>query len=202
MNQITLLIVDDHPIVLEGLKAMFEFRPKFSVAAALPSAEDAVKWIKENGEVDVVLSDVRMPGMTGFDLVEELGKSHPNVKVVLLSGTPLMDERKKARELGAAGYFAKTANTATLADAVRSLAECSEEFLSEDYTPSRTDLTLKEEETLRYMALGKTREEIAIITACSPETVKNRMTVIRQKLDAPNAASAISRAYELGILRA
>lgn len=201
MNEkIRIAIADDHPIVREGMQAMFETSGRFEVVALFDSGANVVDWCVENGLPDVVLTDVRMPGIDGFALLSKLLLLFPSAKVLMLAGLPNADEERRAREKGAKGYMAKTADTLKLANAVARIASGETGFVSDSYTSVKSPFTPREQEILKYLALGKTRDEISIIIGCSPETVKVRITEIRRKMDASNTTAAIARAYEMGIL--
>ena len=199
--KIKIMIIDDHPVVREGLAAMFSSRGKFDVVASLDDGVEAVKWLSANPMPDVVLSDVRMPEMDGFEALRQMREKFSGIKVILLAGLPMKQEEERARKEGASGYMAKSSNTTRLADAVEKVVGGLVDFASDDYRPLKTPFTDKEQQTLEYLAQGKTREEIAIIMECSPDTVKNRTKAIREKMDAPNVAAAVVRACVLGYLR-
>ena len=102
MNEkIRIAIADDHPIVREGMQAMFETSGRFEVVALFDSGANVVDWCVENGLPDVVLTDVRMPGIDGFALLSKLLLLFPSAKVLMLAGLPNADEERRAREKGA-----------------------------------------------------------------------------------------------------
>lgn len=201
MDRIRLMIVDDHPIVREGLGAMFASRGKFEIVASLDDGAEAVAWCRGHGIPDVILSDVRMAEMDGFETLRQLRGAFPDVRVILLAGLPNKAEEARARADGARGYMSKSANTTRLAEAVEKVAEGVVEFAADDYRGVKSPFTPKEQEVLEYLAQGKTREEIAVITGTAPDTVKQRTKAIREKMDAPNVAAAVVRACVLGYLR-
>ena len=201
MDRKKIVIVDDHPIVREGMKAMFEMSGRFELAAILENGRDVIEWCRFNGLPDVVITDVRMPGLDGFALLERLRGEFPGAKVLMLAGLPNCAEEKRARAMGACGYMSKGANTLALANAVMRLAEGQGEFAADAYASARSPFTPREEEALGYFALGKTREETALIMGVGVETVKSYAKAIREKMDAANTAAAIARAYELGYLQ-
>ena len=95
---ITLMIVDDHPMVREGLEAMLMSEEGFSVVALAKNGEEAIALAAEK-KPDIVLSDIRMPKMDGLTLLERLHAAQPGVKVLLLAGMPLKEEEARARWL-------------------------------------------------------------------------------------------------------
>ena len=197
---IKVLIVDDHPIIREGLSTMFASRSRFAVAGTAAGAEEALEFCRANGLPDVVLSDIVMPRRDGLWLLEQMLKEFPAAKVLLLA-MPRAEEEESARTSGAKVYVSKSIDTIALADAVAGIASGMLEFVTDSFVPVKSPFTEKQLETLKYLALGKTREEIAIIQGCAAETVKSRITEIRRKMDASNVTAAVFRAQEMGYIR-
>jgi DNA-binding NarL/FixJ family response regulator len=200
---IRVLIVDDHPIVRDGLEVLLASEKGLSIHCSVASAEEAVALCEKKGPPDVVVTDVHMPGgMTGLELAARLKKTSPSARVLLLAGMPLKAEVDEARALGAAGYLPKSSKRGVLAAAIRRVVAEPGVFVEEAYVQPKTILSAREAEILKYMALGKTREEIAMILGIGFETVRTHTKNLIAKLDASNSTGAVSRAYELGLLRA
>lgn len=198
----TIMIVDDHPLVREGMASMLENESDFKVTASVASGAEAVAWCKENGAPDVVVSDIRMPGMDGFETLAKLQRTHPDIRMLMLAGMPLKAEEEKARAAKARGYLPKSIDWERLVAAIR-LAAKKGEFIAESFDEVKTGpLSPRETEIVRYISQGKTHEEIGIILGISSETVRSHTKSIQRKLDCTNSASAVTRAFELGILRA
>jgi two-component system secretion response regulator SsrB len=198
---ISVVIVDDHPMVREGLEAMLLSERGFKVNALAEDGHDAISVCRVT-KPDIVLCDIRMPGMDGFETLQHLKKIHPDINVLMLAGMPLKDEEERAKELGAKGYLPKSIDIAILTQSIKAIAAGSEEFVCEKFTSSPSLLSHRELEVLKLVASGKQREEIAKCLGVSPESVKTYLKGIMNKLDCPNATSSVSKAYELGILRA
>ena len=198
---ISLMIVDDHPMVREGLAAMLESEKDFTVTALAASGEEAVA-IGKMSKPDVILSDIRMPGFDGFETLARLKAVHPDIRVLLLAGMPLKEEETRAREEGAKGYLPKSIDQDRLTAAIRAIAAGTAEFVREDFAAAPSTLTPRELDVLKLVAQGKQREAIATALGIGSESVKTHLKGIMTKLNCPNATSAVSRAYELGILRA
>ena len=200
---IRVLIVDDHPIVRDGLEVLLASEKGLSIHGSVASAEEAVALCEKKGAPDVVVTDVHMPGgMTGLELAARLKKTCPSARVLLLAGMPLKSEVDEAKANGAAGYMPKSSKRGMLSAAIRRVAADPAAFVEEGYVQPKTILSSRESEILRGMAMGKTREEIAIILGIGFETVRTHTKNLMAKLDATNSAGAVSRAYELGLLRA
>ena len=118
---VSIMIVDDHPMVREGLAAMLESERDFSVAALAATGEEAVA-IAGVAKPDVVLSDIRMPGIDGFGVLAKLKESYPDIRVLLMAGMPLKEEEARAREEGAKGYLPKNVDQDRLVAAIRTIA--------------------------------------------------------------------------------
>lgn len=194
----TILVVDDHPLVREGMKSMLKLAG-FKVGMA-SGAEEALSVIAKKAP-DLIVTDIRMPKMDGFEFAARLRKVCPSAKVLMLAGMPLTHEVEQAKECGAAGYLPKSTPWRDLVQAIRDiLSGCP--FREESFEEENDGtLSKRELEILRWFAKGKTQEEVAVICSISLETIKSHSKAIRTKLDAPNITGAVTRAYELGILR-
>lgn len=198
---ISILIVDDHPMVREGLEAMLLSEEGFDVVALSANGEDALKAAAKH-RPDVILSDVRMPKMDGFAMLEHLRRLVPESRVVFLAGMPLKEEERRAEEGGARGYLPKDVDQDRLSAAIREVAADAGRFVREEFQSAPSLLTAREMDVLRLVAQGRQRDQIAAALGIGPESVKTHLKGIMNKLDCPNATSAVGRAYELGILRA
>ena len=198
---ISLMIVDDHPMVREGLAALLESERDFVVSALAATGEEAVA-IGKMSKPDVVMSDIRMPGMDGFGVLAKLKEIHPDIRVLLMAGMPLKEEETRAREEGAKGYLPKNVDQDSLVAALRAIAADTPEFICEEFQSAPSTLTARELDVLKLVAKGNQRDAIAATLGIGGESVKTHLKGIMTKLGCPNATSAVSRAYELGILRA
>lgn len=198
---ISIAIIDDHPMVREGLEAMLTSDGAFDVVALAANGAEALEVLPKSS-VDVVLSDVRMPRMDGFAMLEHLRKLMPGVKVVFLAGMPLKEEEARARRDGAAGYLPKDVDQDRLSTVIKAIASGEESFATEQFQAAPSLLTVREMDVLRLLAQGNQRDQIAARLGIGAESVKTHLKGIMTKLNCPNATSAVGRAYELGILRA
>lgn len=197
MGAIRILIVDDHPMVREGLAAMLDSEDGFAVAGLAANGEEALQLAADT-QPDVILSDVRMPKLDGFSMLERLH----GAKVLFLAGMPLKDEEQRARDLGAKGYLPKDVDQDRLSEAIREIAAGAGDFVCEAFQSAPSPLTARELDVLRHLAKGLQRDQIAAALGIGSESVKTHLKGIMAKLHAPNATSAVGRAFELGILRA
>ena len=197
---ISIVIVDDHPMVREGLEAMLLSEDGFKVDALCANGEEALDAVGSL-KPDVVLSDVRMPKLDGFGMLERLKSLHPEVRVILLAGMPLKEEEYRAKTMGASGYLPKDVDQDRLSQVIRSVADKSLDFACEQFQAAPSLLTAREMDVLRLVAQGNQRDQIAVALGIGAESVKTHLKGIMTKLNCPNATSAVGRAYEMGILR-
>lgn len=198
---ISIVIVDDHPMVREGLEAMLSSQSDLSVVAVVPDGDAALKACSLH-RPNLVLTDVRMPRMDGFALLKQIREIYPSTRVLMLAGMPLHEEEMRAREAGANGYLPKSINHDMLCNAIHQIMENACSFAAEDYeSPANGLLTKRELDILKGLARGKQREEIARELGIGLESVKTHAKNAMNKLGATNSTYAVSRAYELGILR-
>jgi DNA-binding NarL/FixJ family response regulator len=208
---ITVLIVDDHPVVRDGLRGMFNASPGFEV---LGEAGDGVEAVRLAGELrpDVVLMDLRMPGGGGVAAIAEItGRGLP-CKVLVLTTYDTDSDTLPAIEAGATGYLLKDAPRDELFVAVRAAAE-GRTVLSPAVASRLMDrvrrpkpattgapLSSREREVLSLVAKGTTNREIARLLFISEATVKTHLTHLYAKLGVSDRAAAVATAYDQGIL--
>ena len=203
MSEITVLIVDDHPIVRDGMEAMFAYRAGFKVVGKVGEGESAVAFVKNRGAPDVIVMDIRMPGMDGFATLAKLQRYYPGIRVLLLAGMPLHAEEERAKEMKAGGYLSKSAAQSVICSAVKAIAIDPNAFITDEWqTVGECPLSSREIEVFQELANGASREQVAQKLGISHETVKSHARAILIKLDTPNMANAIARGFQLGILRA
>ncbi|WP_329233016.1 response regulator transcription factor [Streptomyces sp. NBC_00111] len=207
---ITLLVVDDHPVVRDGLRGMFASAPGFEV---LGEAADGVAAVELTAALDpdVVLMDLRMPGGGGVAAIAELARLGARSRVLVLTTYDTDSDTLPAIEAGATGYLLKDAPREELFTAVRAAAEgravlspaVASRLISRVRTPAapaREPLSAREREVLRLVARGTSNREIAAELFISEATVKTHLTHVFAKLGAKDRAAAVATAYERGIL--
>jgi DNA-binding NarL/FixJ family response regulator len=207
---ITLLVVDDHPVVRNGLRGMFASTPDFEV---LGEAADGVAAVELTTRLDpdVVLMDLRMPGGAGVAAIAELARLGARSRVLVLTTYDTDTDTLPAIEAGATGYLLKDAPRDELFTAVRAAADgrtvlspaVASRLVSRVRTPARPgheQLSAREREVLRLVARGTSNREIAAELFISEATVKTHLTHVFAKLGAKDRAAAVALAYERGIL--
>lgn len=200
-NPLRLLIIDDHAVVREGLEAMLGAVSGFERIATAASTEEALP-LCESLRPHVVLLDLRMPGSDGFNALEIIHQRWPEIHVLILSASATVAEVQLARRNGAVGYLSKSADRATLMEAIRTVANGGLVFSRETVASRSSPVTLsaRELEVLRHLGRGLSNQQLGQALGISTETVKSHVKAIYHKLDASGRAEAISRAYDLGLL--
>ncbi|MFD0414447.1 response regulator [Streptomyces sp. NPDC127108] len=204
---ITLLVVDDHPVVRDGLRGMFESAPGFTV---LGEAADGVQAVELTARLDpdVVLMDLRMPGGGGVDAIAELSRRGSRARVLVLTTYDTDTDTLPAIEAGATGYLLKDAPRDELFGAVRAAAEgrtvlspaVASRLVQRVRAPDDERLSTREREVLALVARGTSNRDIAKGLFISEATVKTHLTHIYGKLDVKDRAAAVATAYRRGIL--
>ncbi|GHE11155.1 response regulator [Streptomyces alanosinicus] len=207
---ISLLIVDDHPVVRDGLRGMFESAPGFTVLGEAPDGTAAVERAAAL-DPDVILMDLRMPGGSGVDAIRELTRRGARAKVLVLTTYDTDSDTLPAIEAGATGYLLKDAPRDELFTAVRAAAEgrtvlspaVASRLVLAVRTPRRPGdepLSAREREVLALVARGTSNREIARELFISEATVKTHLTHLYTKLGVNDRAAAVAAGYDRGIL--
>ncbi|MFF1869724.1 response regulator [Kitasatospora herbaricolor] len=204
---ITLLIVDDHPVVRDGLRGMFAAAAGFQV---LGEAADGVEAVLLAGQLDpdVILMDLRMPGGSGVQAIAELTRRGARAKVLVLTTYDTDSDTLPAIEAGATGYLLKDAPRDELFGAVRAAAEgrtvlspaVASRLVSRVRSTGNDALSGREREVLRLVAKGTSNRAIAGVLFISEATVKTHLTHIYGKLGVGDRAAAVAVGYDRGIL--
>ncbi|TDE59483.1 response regulator transcription factor [Nonomuraea mesophila] len=198
-----LLIADDHPIVRDGLRAALGGEPDMEVVGEASDGAQAVRLAAEL-RPDVVLMDLRMPGMDGVSAIRELSGTGPRVLVLTTFDTDVLP----AMEAGASGYLLKDAPPEELARAVRAThagetvisPSAAGRLASDLRRPTRGKLSKRELEVLRLVAGGATNKGAAAALFISEASVKTHLLHVYAKLDVRDRASAVAEAYRRGLL--
>ncbi|MFF4733516.1 response regulator [Streptomyces mirabilis] len=206
---ITLLVVDDHPVVRDGLRGMFESAPGFTVLGEAANGVEAVA-LTASLDPDVVLMDLRMPGGNGVEAIAELTRRGARAKVLVLTTYDTDSDTLPAIEAGATGYLLKDAPREELFIAVRAAAQgrtvlspaVASRLVSAVRAPASTQdsLSAREREVLALVAKGTSNREIARVLFISEATVKTHLTHLYAKLGVNDRAAAVAVAYDRGIL--
>jgi DNA-binding NarL/FixJ family response regulator len=206
---IRLMIVDDHPVVRDGLRGVFAGDDDFVVVAEAADGAEALALV-DRRNIDVVLMDLRMPRMGGVEAIGRLRESAPRVRVLVLTTYDTDSDVIAAIEAGATGYLLKDAPREDLVRAVHS-AYAGESALSPAVArrlmaqvrkPAVAALSDRELQVLGLIARGSTNRETARALFISEATVKTHLLHIYDKLEVRDRASAVAAAFERGLLGA
>lgn len=208
-DKITLAIVDDHPVVIEGIKSLLKQEPLLGAALSFTTGGDFLAFLKTN-EVQVALVDIMLPDMSGLELCKEVKKISPDTLVLALSNQEERSIILQALQNGASGYVLKNASS-------EELMRCLHDVLNGDIAfsrevkeimtrPSRMELkevptiTRREKEILQLLAEGKTTAVMAEKLQLSPLTIETHRRNLLQKFKVNNAAELVMFAVQQKLL--
>jgi DNA-binding NarL/FixJ family response regulator len=204
-SEITCLIVDDHEVVREGLRLSLSRTPHIRVVGEAGDGEAAID-LAGRRKPNVVIMDVRMPGMDGLDATKELSEKEPDVAVLIFTAYSERSLLARGLESGAKGYILKEAPHDTLIRAIEKVAN-GESFIDPALMPAflsgkdREDmLTSREREILQLLADGMSNADVAQRLFISQETVKSHVRHILAKLEADTRTHAVAIALRDAII--
>jgi DNA-binding NarL/FixJ family response regulator len=202
--KIRVLCVDDHPIVREGVAAIINLQPDMTLAGSAATGGEALARFAELSP-DVALVDLRLPDMTGFELIKKIRDKSPNARIVVLSSHEGDVDIQRALEAGAQGYVVKGIVRDELLDIIRgvhagkrrlpaAVAQKLAEHMAEE------SISPRELEVLSLMAAGKRNKEIAGELSIAEDTVKMHVRNILSKLQVSDRTEAVTIALRRGII--
>ena len=202
-----ILVVDDHPVVRDGVKLLLGSDPALFVAASAESGRGAISLVRDV-QPDLILLDLRLPDMSTAELIPCVRQVSVVVKIVIFTAYTNHAAMKGALDLGADGGLLKDIAGADLSVALRRVLQGEQvvdpRIVSDESrrseTLSRLGLTRREYEVLRLAAEGKTNPEIALSIGLTRNTVKTYLQSALHRLGARNRVEAIARAGEEGLL--
>ncbi|MFK7839690.1 MAG: response regulator [Bdellovibrionales bacterium] len=226
-----LLIADDHTLFRDALVQYIQRANDDCDIAVTKDFDEAYQRVQLASDYDLVILDLRMPGMNGLEGIEKLRKKYPDLKVALMSGVAEAEDVEAAVKLGACAYFPKTLSGKALVQAINEVLhgqkyiptqEGSNQVMPSYYadekrtnfnyggmsnanglSDAKTDfaLTPRETEVLRYLANGDSNKDIANALGLQVVTVKLHVRGICRKLDANNRTQAALKATQLGLVQ-
>lgn len=203
-RKIRVLIVDDHPVVREGLRAILEVRQGFEVAGEAGDGETAVERSRDL-RPDVAIVDLRLPGLSGIEVTASIRRLDPNARILALTSAGGDADVRAALAAGAAGFLFKDALGREVVEAIIRLHEghraiapaAMEELLSANDLPS---LTPRETQILELMAAGLRNQEIGAKAGMAVSTVKTHVNQILEKLGAQDRTEAVTTGLKRGLI--
>ena len=221
-----LLVADDHALFRDALVQFIERAEPESIVMPAKDLHEVMDIMEERSDLDLILLDMRMPGMDGLEGLDRILKSYPDVPVALLSGLAEKHHVQKAIDMGACGFFPKTMSGKAMLNGVHKILK-GENYIAVDHNtndmmPSyyngngaqagladagqslldgreRSKLTPREREVLTYLVRGASNKEIANALDLQVVTVKLHVRGICRKLDARNRTQAALKAQQMGI---
>jgi DNA-binding NarL/FixJ family response regulator len=218
MNEgtISILLVDDHTIVRQGLAKVLEAEPGFRVVGEARDGREAISQV-EQIKPDVVIMDIAMPLLNGVEATRQIKKAHPRTKVIILSMHSHNRFISELFSLGASGYLIKDSSGTDVVNAINAAVR-GDTYLSpsisrqviEDYVALKktkssreelySQLSNREREVFQMIAEGRSTKEIADILFVSASTIKTHRANIMEKLQMENISQLIHFAIELGLV--
>jgi two-component system NarL family response regulator len=204
-NSIRILIADDHPVVREGLTAILELEKDLEVVGQAHDGDDACRLYRQLSP-DILILDLRMPKKDGIEVVTELMSERPRPRIIILTHSAKAEDLRKALAAGAKSYLLKGAEPEQVCETIREVYS-GKSSLPRDLAAKLVDsmaqpqLSERELEILKQMALGKSNKEIGQALHISEFTVKNHVRSILKKLDAIGRTEAIAIASGRGLIQ-
>jgi DNA-binding NarL/FixJ family response regulator len=208
---VKILVVDDHALVREGLCQVLKGLDEDVEVLQAPDCTQAFQLADQHPDVDLVLLDFHLPDMNGLEALNVLGKSHPELPVVILSGSYNLQIVRKVMKSGAAGFIAKSGVSTELLSALKLV------LAGEVYTPTdlllsmaappqgqpndelpSLPLTTRQEEVLQLLMDGLANKEISRVLNLSAETTKNHVTAVLRHFGVKTRVQAVIAATDLG----
>ncbi len=210
-----ILLVDDHRIVLDGIKAILKQHAEFRVVGEAASGQEAMQFLKRT-PVDLIVMDLKLQGLTGIETTSEILRYFSDARIVMLSGYPDEDSVVSSLKAGARAFVLKDAGEADLVDALRTVArggtylsaQVSDGLLrrlqngnldSKAQGPLIEGLSPRELQVMRMVAEGKTSKEIAVLLDLGLQTVRSYRKTMMKKLGVNNVAGLTQAALAAGI---
>lgn len=205
MRRLRLLLADDHTLMFEAITLALENEEDFEIVGCAENGSQVLPLVQQT-QPDLVVLDLRMPGMDGLMCIKLLRERFPEVRAVVLSGVDADETIDAALRLGASAFISKTVDPAALASALRRAADApvaeaigrSEKRV--DSPLQEKGLTEREQAVLQALAQGQSNKEIARSLWLAEQTVKFHLTNIYRKLGVSNRTEAARYAFEQGLV--
>jgi two-component system nitrate/nitrite response regulator NarL len=203
---INVLLIDDHPLVLDGLKAVLQTFDNIRVVGSASSAADGLELAKSK-RPEVVLMDINMPKLNGIEAIELFRSATPDARIVMLSMHDSREYISSSVMRGAAGYVLKDVSTDEIVRAIETVAKGGSyfstgvsEILMDRASNDDNALTPREKETLNHIAAGKSNREMAAILGISESTVETHRKKLKRKLGISSTAGLIRYALDHAVV--
>jgi DNA-binding NarL/FixJ family response regulator len=208
-----ILVVDDHPVLREGLSALLRQEEPQTIIVQASSAAEALAAVERHGDLDIVVLDLMMPGTSGLSTISEIGRARPELTVIVLSSSEDPRDVRNAFSQAALGYVPKSASQTTLLSAIW-LVMSGELYIPPlmlnqvaaaksvaDRPMVRALLTTRQIDVLRRIREGQPNKTIAYEMDISEKTVKAHVTAIFKALNVVNRTQAAAAGRDLGLIQ-
>ena len=199
---ISVMLVDDHKLISEGIKQLLSFNPTIEVVSMVTSADECLSTFM-NVKPDVILLDINLPDMNGISVLKEIKRRSKKVKVMMLTIHNEVEYLIESLDAKADGYILKESGSDELISAIKTVYE-GERYIQPSLIPSLNarliqnesadnvlrELTKRETQMLAYIATGKSNAEIAEILKISDRTVKNHISNLFKKINVKDRTQA------------
>jgi two-component system, NarL family, invasion response regulator UvrY len=211
-KNIKVLIVDDHELVRFGFKSLLSSQDGIEVVDTLDSGEKAVNWCRDNnGDVDVILMDVNMPGIGGIEATHRISKSWPDIGIIIITVHDSGPLPKQLLNGGARGYLTKGNNVEEMIAAIQDVQQ-GKHYIAKDIAqqlalsvlPGEKNpldgLSMRETQVLMMIAQGTKTQEISHILNLSPKTISTYRVRLFEKLNVSSDIEMLHLAMKYGVL--
>ena len=207
MHVVSIAFVDDHPTLLEGLRAIFSRRQGYKVVATGGCCEDAFR-IAVDHHPDIIILDLNMPG-DAFACIRQMRKSAPGVKIIALTASSAINHAIDTLQAGASGYVLKGSSLDSLIDGIETVMS-GETYISKGLATkviaaltnpqgARIKLSTREEQIVALLLQSRTNREMAEQMHLSEKTIKNYMSLLMQKLKVRNRVGLVMAAKGMSL---
>jgi DNA-binding NarL/FixJ family response regulator len=205
-DRIRIFIVDDHPVVRAGLTSMLGTQQEIDVIATASSGDAALEALAKTA-ADVMLLDLRMPGLSGVKTIQEIRRAGHLIRIIVLTSFETDEDIYRAIQAGAQGYLLKDTSLKEMIEAIKSV-HSGKRYIPRDIAARlaermmRAELTARELEILRLLAKGLTNKQLGKVLSISENTVKNHVNSVIEKLEVSDRTEASTTAIQRGIISA
>lgn len=210
MNEIKLIIADDHELFRNGLVELLKKHDDIKIVKSVADGFECMNVVKEEVDADIILLDLTMPNMDGFEVLKELKDLNAKIKPIVISMHTVGNYIAKCARMGAYSYLLKNTDESELIFAIRTVYKGKKYFSSEisekminfmsAQSVSENVLSKKETEVLGLISKGLTTKEIAAKLFVSSRTIETHRTNILKKFEVKNTAELIKKATEINLI--
>ncbi len=205
-NKIRVLLVDDHPLVLDGIRSRLEDDPEIAIVGEAGNGEEALDMARDR-KPDIVLMDINMPVMNGIEAAEKFAETLPDIKLLMLTMHDSREYITKVLKAGAKGYILKDVSSSEMLIAIKAVYQGKTyyssgvtDILVNESSKKEVPLTDREKTILQLLAEGNSNKHVARELDISVRTVETHRRNIKRKLEVKTSAGLVKYAIENGIV--